>query len=54
MQFNGQAAGQTVYHLHFHVIPRQAGQALGRHAGGGMADMAELKALAERIAAQIS
>lgn len=53
-QFNGAPAGQTVYHLHFHIIPRWDGVALGRHAEGGMADMAELKDLAARIAAKIS
>jgi histidine triad (HIT) family protein len=53
-QFNGAPAGQTVYHLHFHIIPRWEGVALGRHAGGGMADPTELKELAEKIAAQIS
>jgi histidine triad (HIT) family protein len=53
-QFNGSTAGQTVYHLHFHIIPRWEGVPLGRHAGGAMADPAELKALAELIAAKIS
>jgi histidine triad (HIT) family protein len=53
-QFNGAAAGQTVHHLHFHIIPRWDGVPLGRHAGGGMADPAELKVLAEQIAAKIS
>ena len=52
-QFNGAPAGQTVYHLHFHIIPRWDGVALGRH-GEGMADTGELKALAAQIAAQIS
>ena len=53
-QFNGQAAGQTVYHLHFHIIPRWEGVAPGRHAGGGMADPDDLKALAQQIAAKLS
>ncbi|HEY9235488.1 MULTISPECIES: HIT family protein [Phenylobacterium] len=53
-QFNGAPAGQTIYHLHFHIIPRWEGVALGRHAGGGMADPAELKVLAEQIAAKIA
>ena len=52
-QFNGAPAGQTVYHLHFHIIPRWEGVALGRH-GEGMADTEELKALAAQISAQIS
>ena len=50
MQFNGAAGGQTVYHLHFHVIPRWEGEPLGRH-GGGMADQTELAELAQQIAA---
>jgi len=53
-QFNGAPAGQTVFHLHVHIIPRWEGVPLGRHAGGGMADPAELKTLAEQIAAQIA
>ena len=53
-QFNGAPAGQTIYHLHFHIIPRWEGVPLGRHAGGGMADMEELKTLAAQISAQIA
>ena len=34
MQFNEPAAGQTVFHLHFHVIPRFDGVALRAHSGG--------------------
>jgi histidine triad (HIT) family protein len=53
-QFNGAPAGQTIFHLHFHIIPRWEGVPMGRHAAGGMADMEELKALAEQIAAKIA
>ena len=53
-QFNGTAAGQTVFHLHVHIIPRWDGVALGRHGAGGMADMNELKVLAAEIAAKIT
>jgi histidine triad (HIT) family protein len=53
-QFNGATAGQTIFHLHFHIIPRWEGVPLGRHAGGGMADVEELKALARQIAEKIS
>jgi len=53
MQFNGAVSGQTIFHLHFHIIPRWEGVGLGRHAAG-MADPAELAALAARIAAEIT
>jgi len=52
-QFNGAPAGQTVFHLHMHIIPRYEGQAMAGHAGGGMADMEELNALAEQIKAAL-
>ena len=52
-QFNGAPAGQTVYHLHFHIIPRREGELLGRHATGKPADPEALQALAEKIAAFI-
>jgi histidine triad (HIT) family protein len=32
-QFNESAAGQTVFHLHFHVIPRFEGTPLKPHSG---------------------
>jgi histidine triad (HIT) family protein len=47
-QFNEQAAGQTVFHLHVHVVPRKAGDALRPH-GGKMADQAMLAKHAEMI-----
>ena len=51
-QFNEAEAGQTVFHLHFHIIPAYAGVALGAH-GGGKADDAELAALAREISAAL-
>ncbi|MCJ7528620.1 MAG: HIT family protein [Methyloceanibacter sp.] len=47
-QFNGAAAGQTVFHLHVHIIPRKDGEALKPHAGK-MADQVALAATAEKI-----
>ena len=51
-QFNEAPAGQTVFHLHFHVIPVYEGVALGAH-GGGKADDADLASLARDIAAAL-
>lgn len=48
-QFNGAPAGQTVYHLHFHVIPVYEGAPLGKHAGGGPADSEILESVAQKI-----
>jgi histidine triad (HIT) family protein len=48
-QFNEAPAGQTVFHLHFHVIPVYEGTQLAAHAGG-KADDGELAALAKAIA----
>jgi histidine triad (HIT) family protein len=47
-QFNGAAAGQTVFHLHIHIVPRNEGEALKPHAGK-MEDQAKLAATAEKI-----
>lgn len=49
-QFNEPAAGQTVFHLHFHVIPRHDGQPLKPHTGG-MENIDVLKSHAEKIKA---
>jgi histidine triad (HIT) family protein len=51
-QFNGSAAGQTVFHLHFHIIPRWDGVPLGRHASGA-ADPDEMQDLARQIAEKL-
>jgi len=49
MQLNGTPAGQTVFHLHFHIIPVYQGGETRAHASGGMADMAELETIAAKI-----
>lgn len=51
-QFNEAAAGQTVFHLHFHVVPRIEGEALKPHSGK-MADGAMLADHAERVIAAL-
>ncbi|TXR50828.1 HIT family protein [Phyllobacterium endophyticum] len=48
IQFNEPAAGQTVFHLHFHIIPRFDGVALKPHTGQ-MEDQNVLAANAEKI-----
>ncbi len=51
-QLNGAAAGQSVFHLHIHVIPRHAGKDLGIHATA-QADHARLAEHAARIRAAL-
>ena len=47
LQNNGDAAGQTVRHVHFHIIPRWNGSPLTFENTKG--DLDELAALAEKI-----
>ena len=47
LQNNGEAAGQTVMHIHFHIVPRYGKEEISFVSQKG--DMAELKALADRI-----
>ncbi len=53
MQLNGEAGGQTVFLLHFHIIPRWSDRPMKGHGHAPMAEPAVLKALAERIAAEL-
>ncbi len=52
-QFNGAPAGQTVFHLHMHIVPRYEGEALAVHAGG-QAEPEALAALQARIVARMA
>ncbi len=51
MQLNGSKAGQTVPHIHFHLIPSSIHE-LGRHASQ-MGDQEKIKQLAEKIRAEL-
>jgi len=52
MQFNEAAGGQSVYHLHFHIIPRFEGIALNPH-HSTMADPDLLEQIAQKIRAAL-
>ncbi|MER0238207.1 HIT family protein [Fulvimarina sp. MAC8] len=52
IQFNEEAAGQTVFHLHFHVIPVYNGVERKKHAAGEV-DQETLKAHGEAIKAAL-
>ena len=51
MQLSGASAGQTVPHVHFHLIPSSVHE-LGKHALH-MGDQEKIKALAEKIKAEL-
>jgi histidine triad (HIT) family protein len=48
IQFNEPAAGQTVFHIHFHIVPCYEGKELKAHTRD-MADKAILAEHAERV-----
>lgn len=50
-QLNGPAAGQTIFHIHFHIIPRWK-EDLSLH-GRTQGDMKELEETAKLIRAQL-
>lgn len=52
-QYNGTPGGQTIFYPHFHIIPRYEGIGLAGHAHQKRADMVELEAIANAIAAEI-
>ncbi len=52
MQLNGAAAGQSVDHVHFHILPRHAGIDMKLHARQ-MVDPATLEPIAAKIRAAL-
>lgn len=52
-QFNGAPAGQTVFHIHLHIVPRFNGDNLEMHATA-KADPAELEKLQARLVKRIN
>ena len=52
LQLNGADAGQTVFHIHFHVIPRYPGEGLTLHARSVAAPV-DLREHAVRIRAEL-
>jgi histidine triad (HIT) family protein len=52
MQFNEEAGGQQVFHLHFHILPRWTGAPL-RPPGGPFQSAEALRPNAERIIAAL-
>lgn len=52
LQLNGADAGQTVFHIHFHVIPRYPGEGLTLHARS-VAKADDLRDHAARICTEL-
>jgi histidine triad (HIT) family protein len=53
VQQNGAAAGQEIFHLHVHVIPRFEGRKMPRFSDLGMANRETLDQAAEKIRKEI-
>lgn len=52
-QFNGSRAGQTVFHMHFHIVPVYSGVLVRPHAAGSKVEPAELEKTAAKIRAAL-
>ena len=53
VQNNRPAAGQSVFHVHLHVLPRTQGVRVNLHDPKGLSDRAELDRMAAEIAAAL-
>ena len=53
LQNNGEAAGQTVFHLHIHIIPRYENDGVSIEWNHGAPSQDELLAIAESVKSQM-
>lgn len=53
LQANGEGAGQSVPHLHFHIMPRRKGDAVALNWDYRPGDKAEIEAICKRLKAAL-